>query len=63
MDKAIQFVVENYGWLAPLLYEIAVRLFPSEKNLSLINVVKQVVDKTIPNIKKDKDTGDWTTHK
>ncbi len=63
MKDVLDFVVANWTWLAPTLYEIAVRLFPSEKNLSLINAGKSVLDKVIPNIKKDKDTGDWTIHK
>jgi len=49
--------------LAPALYEIAVRLFPTDKNLSLINVIKSVTDKVVPNLKKDKETGDIVTHK
>jgi len=62
MNQTIEFIVANYYWLAPSLYELAVRLFPTEKNLSLINVIKQITDKVVPNLKKDKDSGDITTH-
>ncbi len=63
MKDVINFLSENWGWLAPLLYEVAVRLFPTEKSLSLINFLKGVTDKVIPNLKKDPETGDIVKHK
>ncbi len=62
MKETLQWIVDN-SWLLPILYEVAVRLFPSEKSLSLINAIKQVVDFVLPNLKKDKETGDITKHK
>lgn len=55
MNTAITFIQDNYVWIAPLVYEIAIRLFKTKKDLSIINAIKDMADKQVPNrIKKAK---------
>ncbi len=62
MNKVLEFIVDNWIWLGPVVFEIIARLMPTERSLSIINGIKTVADKVIPNIKKNAVTGDVTKH-
>ena len=52
MKDVVNFLIANWEWISPAAYELAVRLLPTSKSLSLINLTKSVADKVIPNLKK-----------
>jgi len=52
METTLNFISNNWIWLGPLAYELAIRLFPSEKSRSIINLLKKSADRAVPNIKK-----------
>lgn len=49
----MKFILENWTWLLPSLYEISVRLFPSERSYSIANGIKNLMDIILPNISKN----------
>ena len=63
LQTVLNFIVDNWSWLSVLVYEIIARLLPTQKSVSLINAIKVISDKVIPNLKRDPQTGDLTTHK
>lgn len=48
MKNVIDYLFANWEWIGPIAYELAVRLFPTQKDLSIINLVKRGTD-LIPN--------------
>ncbi len=55
----MKFLLDNWEWISPIVWEICVRLIPSKKSLSLINGVKNIVDVVVPNLKTtDLNKGD-----
>lgn len=52
MKKVIDFILENYEYLAPLVYELVVRLLPTKKNLSIVDLIYKILNFVIPNIRK-----------
>lgn len=63
MNDVLKFLSENWIWLGPIIFEVAARLIPSQKSVSIINAIKVVADKVIPNLKNDEVTGEVTRHK
>ena len=49
MKSILDFIIENWAFLSPILLMIAIRLFPTEKDYDLINFIKLLLDKLIPN--------------
>jgi hypothetical protein len=62
MKDILNFISENWIWLGPIVFEVAARLLPTQKSLSIINAVKVIADKVIPNLKKDSVTGEVSKH-
>lgn len=51
----MQWIIDNYALISallPIVYTLFNRLFPSEKDLDLINAIKKALDFILPNIKK-----------
>lgn len=61
-DKILDFVVNNWPILAPILWEVLARVIPTERSASLINFLKKVTDVVIPNLKKNPIDGNITRH-
>lgn len=49
MKNVIDYFLANWYWISPVVFEVAARLFPTQKSLSIINGVKKVTDFVIPN--------------
>jgi hypothetical protein len=44
---------KNFLILSSVLIEVIVRIIPTKQNFSTIDILKDVIDKVIPNRKKD----------
>lgn len=49
MDKILEFLKENWMWMAPIIYEAIVRIWPTKWDLSLLNLITRIIDKIIAN--------------
>lgn len=58
MKQVIEYLSNNWEWIGPIVYELAVRLIPSAKSLSIINAVKKTADVVVPNLRKEGGTHD-----
>lgn len=50
--KVINFILDYWPLIGSLLYEICVRLWPTEKNRSLIDNIWKIFNQIIPNVRK-----------
>jgi hypothetical protein len=55
MKTVLDFLSSNWMMISPIIYEIAARLFPTPKDISIINGIKSLADSVIPNLKKGSD--------
>lgn len=56
MEKVLNFIYENWEWLAVVIYELFVRLKMTAKNLSILDNVLKVIGFLIPNRRKPDGT-------
>jgi hypothetical protein len=56
MKKVLEFLQEHWMFISPALLEIGLRLFPTEKNVSILRFVIGLLDKLIPNRKSNGGT-------
>lgn len=49
MDKILEFLKDNWIWMAPIIYELIVRIWPTKWNLSLLDLIMSVISKVIGN--------------
>lgn len=49
MEKILDFLTENWVWIAPALYEILVRVWPTKFNVSLLDNLWKIVNLIITN--------------
>lgn len=54
MKEVLNFILENWVWLSPILLEILLRLMPTDKDTSIISNAFKLLNKIIPNIRKPK---------
>jgi hypothetical protein len=52
--KVLDFISEYWMYLSPIIYELIVRLLPTQKNYSMLDLTFEVLNKTVPNIRKNK---------
>ena len=49
MKNVTEFIANNWPWISPILYELILRLVPSNRNLSIIDMVFKIISKLVPN--------------
>jgi len=49
MEAVLNFIKENWLWLAPVLWEIIARIWPTKWDLSILDLIKRIVDMIIIN--------------
>jgi len=49
MSVLIAFLVAHAGTLLPLAYELAARLIPSKRNMSIVDLAYKAISAVIPN--------------
>lgn len=54
MKEALNFIIENWYWLSPVVLEILLRLLPSERDTSILSNLFKILNKVVPNIRKPK---------
>ena len=55
MEKIINYITENWEFILPIIiaiYELVIRVKPTNKSKSIVNWVAVVFDKVVPNLKK-----------
>lgn len=52
MNPTLQFIIDNWIIIAPVVYEIIARLWPTKWNISLLDKIWQLINTIIPNIRK-----------
>lgn len=52
MNKTLQFIIDNWLIIGPVLYEIIARAWPTKINISLLDNIWIVLNKIIPNVRK-----------
>lgn len=48
------FILDNWVWLSPILLEFALRLYPTDKDTSMLSNAFKLLNRIIPNIRKPK---------
>jgi len=53
MSVILAFIAANYVPISAIAYELAVRIFPTTRDLSIINLAKNISDTIVKNKSKD----------
>lgn len=55
MNEVLKYLGENWLWISPIVLEVLTRLIPTEKDRSILHAVVKILDRLIPDIKKNPD--------
>jgi hypothetical protein len=62
MKNALNFIIDHWILITPIILEIGARVIPTEKNYSILSHAVKLLNVVIPNLKKDKNDGGITLH-
>lgn len=51
MQNVLNFIIENWVWLSPIILEILLRLIPTEKDTSILSNIFKILNKIVPNLR------------